>query len=269
MTIDWITVSAQIINFLLLVWLLKHFLYQPVIRAMNQREQRIAERLDQAQEREQQAEERIQQYQDQLRQLQQQRSEILAAAKQEAGEQKKTLLEAARDDVSAQRNNWRRQANIEKEEFLGSLRQQSMHACQAIARKALGDLANAELEDQVCRTFLDRFTSLDKAALKTLASTDEPVRIASAFELESAMRDRLTRVIGNSLGQGVTVEYTRSPDLLCGIELVRGSQRLSWNLADYLQDLDTRIKTAFSAIRDSAEEKASAGQWLQGDEEGP
>ncbi len=49
MAIDWITVSAQIVNFLILVWLLKHFLYQPIIRAMDRREQRVSERLNEAQ----------------------------------------------------------------------------------------------------------------------------------------------------------------------------------------------------------------------------
>ncbi len=48
MQIDWLTVIAQIVNFLILVWLLKRFLYQPVINAMDQREQRIAERLQKA-----------------------------------------------------------------------------------------------------------------------------------------------------------------------------------------------------------------------------
>ena len=62
MAIDWMTVSAQIVNFLLLVWLLKRFLYQPVLSAMDRREQDIAERLGAALDREQQAEAKIQQY---------------------------------------------------------------------------------------------------------------------------------------------------------------------------------------------------------------
>ncbi len=266
MTIDWITVSAQIVNFLILVWLLKRFLYQPVIHAMNQREQRTTERLDQAQAREQQANEQIQRYQHQLRQIEQQRNEVLATAKQEATAQKKLMLDEARDEVIAQRNDWRRQANTEKEAFLGTLRQQAVNAVQAISRKALGDLANAELEDQICQTFLDRFRSLDEASCKALANTDEPVHIASAFELDGAMRSQITRLVDESLGQGIKVEYTQSPELLCGIQLVRGSQRLSWNLADYLQDLDTRIQEVFSSTRISGEESNNAGKWKPGEE---
>ena len=42
MLIDWFTVAAQVVNFLILVWLLKRFLYKPILRALDAREQQIA-----------------------------------------------------------------------------------------------------------------------------------------------------------------------------------------------------------------------------------
>ena len=45
MAIDWFTIGAQILNFLVLVWLLKRFLYQPVLDAIDKREKRIAATL--------------------------------------------------------------------------------------------------------------------------------------------------------------------------------------------------------------------------------
>jgi len=45
MLIDWFTVGAQIVNFLILVWLLKHFLYKPILDAIDAREKRIAAEL--------------------------------------------------------------------------------------------------------------------------------------------------------------------------------------------------------------------------------
>jgi F-type H+-transporting ATPase subunit b len=66
MQIDWLTVIAQIVNFLILVWLLKRFLYHPVITAMDRREQRIAERLQLAEQREQAAIESRQDYENRI-----------------------------------------------------------------------------------------------------------------------------------------------------------------------------------------------------------
>ncbi|MAT15951.1 MAG: F0F1 ATP synthase subunit B, partial [Planctomyces sp.] len=48
MSIDWFTFTAQIINFLVLVWLLSHFLYKPIVNAMNDRQARIAAEHEQA-----------------------------------------------------------------------------------------------------------------------------------------------------------------------------------------------------------------------------
>ena len=57
MQIDWLTVAAQIVNFLVLIWLLQRFLYRPITNAMARREARIEERLSDARTRRKEAEE--------------------------------------------------------------------------------------------------------------------------------------------------------------------------------------------------------------------
>ena len=51
MLIDWFTVAAQAVNFLILVWLLKRFLYKPVLAAIDEREKRIATQLQDAEKK--------------------------------------------------------------------------------------------------------------------------------------------------------------------------------------------------------------------------
>ena len=48
MTIDWFTVGAQTLNFLLLVWLLKRYLYGPILKAIDDRETQTAKVINQA-----------------------------------------------------------------------------------------------------------------------------------------------------------------------------------------------------------------------------
>ncbi|MEQ8493043.1 MAG: F0F1 ATP synthase subunit B, partial [Gammaproteobacteria bacterium] len=55
MLIDWFTVAAQAINFLVLVWLLKRYLYRPILAAVDAREARVMARLTEAQLREREA----------------------------------------------------------------------------------------------------------------------------------------------------------------------------------------------------------------------
>ena len=45
MLIDWFTVGAQALNFIVLVWLMKRFLYKPILDAIDAREARIAAAL--------------------------------------------------------------------------------------------------------------------------------------------------------------------------------------------------------------------------------
>lgn len=253
MEINWITVSAQIVNFLALVWLLKHFLYRPVLRAMDQREQRIVDRLGEAEEREQQAEETVQRYNEKTDELARRRDAILDDSKDEAARQKNRLLDEARDEVAQTRANWQRQANQEKQQFLENLRRQSAEAVQAIARDALRTLADTELEERMVEVFIARLKSLDKDSRKAMTQTEEPVRVNSAFELESTLRARVTRAIHEHLQDGIDIDYRQSPELLCGIEMASGGQRVSWHLADYLDQLKERVEQTFEPL-----EKAEA-----------
>lgn len=246
MSIDWITVSAQIVNFLILVWLLKRFLYKPVVNAMDQREQGIAKRSREAVERERKADEAATLYRNKSEQLEREREDILATVNKEADQQKKVMLSEAREEVAAARRDWQRQANQEKEEFFGNLRQQSATAIQTIARKALHDLADAGLEEQIIDTFIERLQSLDTGARQALAKEAEPVSIASAFALDARLRDRITSALHEHIDAGAEVDYSESPQLLCGIELTRGGRRLSWSLLDYMENLTDCIEAAFS-----------------------
>jgi F-type H+-transporting ATPase subunit b len=242
MQIDWITVSAQIVNFLILVWLLKRFLYHPVIDAMDQREQRIADKLDQAQQREREAAAQIQQYQDKANSLDQRSEQLLKQAGEQAEQEKQTMLEQARTDVAASREQWQLQVQQEKNDFLQKLRLQSAETVQLIARRALGDLANQSLEQQVIDAFIQRLESLDDDQRQALHDATGPVQVNSAFDLAPALRGKLTRAIHAQLAGEVDVNYAQVPRLICGIELGRGEQRLGWNLDDYMHKLSAQVE---------------------------
>ncbi len=255
MQIDWITVSAQIVNFLILVWLLKRFLYHPVMRAMEQREQRIADRLNKAEAREQQASEQQQQYQHKTEELERKRDEMLIKAREQAEQGKRQLLDEARAIVAETRKQWQQQAAQEKADFFNRLKQETAEAIQAIARKALKDLADAGLEEQLIEKFIEQLKVADKDLQQTLHHNTGPLRIHTAYELDSTVRARLTRFMHEHFSADIQVEYSTTPELLCGILLVSGDRQLGWNLNEYLDDLSERMDEAFSSVRPSAKQE--------------
>ena len=124
-------------------------------------------------------------------------------------------------------------------------------AIQKIARNALKDLADAELEKQMIHLFINQLSSLDHESRQRMvdASLDisKQVRVISTFALDAATRGHLTRIIHEHLVEGVAVEYAESSELLCGIALTVGDQQLDWNLADYLQQLSQHFEEALAS----------------------
>jgi F-type H+-transporting ATPase subunit b len=241
MQIDWLTVVAQVINFLVLVYLLKRFLYRPVTQAMARREERIAERVRETHEREEQAEREREHLHQRLEKLEARRDAILDEAREEAKAERRRLLDEAREETEEARRRWQGQAEAEKAQFLEALRRRTCEGFQELARKALTDLADAELEQQMVATLIERLKGLDQETRRALSEGAPPVGIATSFELDSAGRRRLTRAIHEHLKPDVEVDYGQSPDLVCGIELTAGSRRLGWSLADYLDRFEARV----------------------------
>src|ERR1700733_11055519 len=105
MLIDWFTVGAQVLNFLILVWLLKHFLYKPILNTIDTREKRIATELADANTKRTEAEKERVDFQNKNKAFDEQRSVLLGKATDEANAERARLLDAARKDADTLRVN--------------------------------------------------------------------------------------------------------------------------------------------------------------------
>jgi F-type H+-transporting ATPase subunit b len=251
MQIDWLTVAAQVVNFLVLVYLLKRFLYRPVTEAMARREERIAARVREGCERKEQAEQERERLHQRLERLEARRDDILQQAREEAEKERRRLLDEAREEVDGARRRWQEQVETEQGHFLQELRRRTCEGFQELARRGLQDLADAELEEQMVHTFLERLKGLDKETRQALSESSEPVAVATSFALDAGGRRRVTRAIHEHLASELEVEYEESLDLLCGIELTAGGRRLGWSLADYLDRFETRVGEGLGVPRTS------------------
>lgn len=247
MSIDWITVTAQIVNFLVLVWLLKRFLYGPVIEAMQKREDRIQARLDSAAQQEQHAMEEAERYRDQQQTLDREREEILADARHEADEVRRTLKQAARDEVDGQRRRWLAELERDKEETLSEISRQVARQVAHATRQALSELADAELEAQAVKVFLKRLHALDEDEQKNLAqalSGKHDAVVASAFDLPKKLRDQIGAAVSGLLGSETPLRFEQSAELTCGLELAVADRKIGWNIADYLDGLEQDLEAS-------------------------
>jgi len=237
MQIDWLTVSAQVVNLLLLVWLLKRFLYRPVVQAMGRRQELIAQRLAEAEERESQARQERERYQSREAELERTRKEWLDTARGEVQVQREALLGEARAEVAAARQRWLGELEREREELAKALRRQVAESALAVARRALAALADAQIEAQAVRAFLRRLAELDAESRAALASGHGAVEVRTAFEIDEALRKQLADTLAEIVGERRAVHFRRDPDLVQGIELTAGGRRLSWSVGAFVDEV--------------------------------
>lgn len=239
MEIDWLTVGAQIVNFLVLVALLKRFLYRPVVDAMDRREKRIAQQLREAEQREEQAETRAREFQDKSDDLERRRKELLEQARDEAETDRRERLQEARVEIEQQRERWRAQLEQEWEDVRKSLTRSLAGAVTEAARRALADLADTTLEEAMTRTFGRRLADLSESDRRPIANGTGPVEIATAFEPDDEIRKVLTEMVRERLGRDV--RFVRADGLVGGIELRTRGWKMSWTVSEYLRDFEDRL----------------------------
>ncbi len=238
MLIDWFTVGAQVFNFLVLVALLKIFLYDRVLSAMDTREKSIGDRLNTAEEKQMAAEHRLSELNAEKKELADTKRQFLADAKQEVQEQKEQWRREAREEIAHQRKRWANTLTDEKRSLERDIHLASVDALFAACDKVLARLADVSLEERICAQFLSTLKEMDADTRRSLSSGNgKDAVVTSRFELPSAMRRRFTRTLHAVLGDALEVSYETDPRLLAGIELKTAGKKIPWHAAEYLKEL--------------------------------
>jgi len=254
-TIQWFTVVAQILNFLVLVFLLQRFLYKPIVNAMDARQETIARRMRQAAEKEQQAEEEAATYRQKQNELDEKQDELMAEMRREVDERRETLLQQAHDDVAARQRQWRRALQRERDEFLQELRRQTSRDVYRLAERALADVADASLNAQAVRAFLrhlqdleqDRETAAWQELQQALRQAKQPVVVQSAFDLSDELRQQIEETLQTYTEHTLELRFETDPDLIAGVTLQAPDHLAAWHLDAYLETMAARTQDMLEA----------------------
>jgi F-type H+-transporting ATPase subunit b len=262
MPIDWFTVAAQVLNFLVLAWLLKRFLYGPILQAVDAREKRVAAELADAATQQAQAQQERDTFAHKIAEFDQQRASRLAQVNTEAAQQRQQLLDQARAEADAWAEQREASLQAEARQLDQILRARAQQEVFAMARKTLHDLASTTLEEHVCAVFVRRLRETDEALRASLARSldggGDAVLVRSAFALTEPMRQTIEQALHELIPMRAPVQFVRSPELVCGIELVGGGHKLGWNVLDYLQVMEQRVGELVQPKAEAARKSPSA-----------
>jgi F-type H+-transporting ATPase subunit b len=249
--IDWFTLVAQIINFLVLVWLLRRFLYTRIVQAMADREAKIAGRLDDAARIKAEAEQEAADYREKTRELKAQQDDLLHQAEQQAEQRRHELVAGAREEARQIRNDEQEAMAAEWRGLTDELGMRLGQRSVDLARRSLADLATADLEAELVKVFLTRLAALPDDELQAMvqaARTHEAtIEVRTAFPLQPDRMDALARALREYLGQGAEVSFEIRPELVLGIEVDVGTHQVAWNVAEHLEGLEDEFLAALEA----------------------
>jgi F-type H+-transporting ATPase subunit b len=243
--LDWFTVGAQTLNFLILVWLLRRLLFKPILAAIDAREQRIAGELADAAARQTEADKQRDEFTKKNVEFNLQRAGLMTAATEAAKTENQRLIEIARQAAESVSANRQRALQNDLLNLHDALRIRTQQEVFAIAGRTLQDLATANLNDCMVDRFTHRVREMDARAKATLAQaihgSGAPAVVRSAFELPPDQRAAIQNSLNETFATDIHLQFETAPELVAGIEFASNGQKVSWNIAGYLASLEQSV----------------------------
>jgi F-type H+-transporting ATPase subunit b len=238
MELDWVTFALEILNFLVLVWILQHFLYKPVLSTIARRKAAIDKDLAAAADRRKEADALERTFQERIARWEKEkaglRSEVLAKVEEE---RKRRLAEL---QAELERENEKRRA-IERrqaEEQLSKTEQETAARAGRMASALLQRLASPALEECLVVVLSEDLGQLEDQQRRGLADAcrrvDGKIEVASAFALAEATRSTIVEALEKATGHTIAAAFHEDAALVAGPRVSVGPLVLHANIGEEL-----------------------------------
>jgi F-type H+-transporting ATPase subunit b len=237
--LDWVTFTLEIVNFLVLVWILQHFLYKPVMRTIAQRKAAIDQTLADAKTQQTDAATLERTYRDRLAAWEEEKGRLRAQAKAEIDAEGERQLAALQRTLAAEREKDQVLRQRAMRETQNRLEQEAVAQGAQFAARLLARVADGELQKRLVDMALEDIGRLPDDAVQILRDAwragGNKVNIASAFALPAADRGALRQGLAKIIGADPAAEFTEKQELLAGLRITVGPWILRANLQDELK----------------------------------
>jgi F-type H+-transporting ATPase subunit b len=239
MGLDWSTFLLEVINFLILVWILKRFLYVPVKAVIERRQERVEGALAEAEARRAEADRMRADYEGRKQDWEHERAEARTALEQEmaavrARRTQEIEQETARRRAQAETLDQRRRREAEHR-----AQEEALELAAKFGARLLSRVADRDLEARLVEMVIEDLASLSDEHRQTLADTvregESGVRIRSAYPLGDSQRTALEAALSKAARTEVRCELEEDRELLAGLRIEAGPLVMRANLRDELQ----------------------------------
>lgn len=239
MQFDWTTFALEILNFLVLVWILQRFLYRPVTAVIARRAAEVENRLTEAQTARTEARALKLEYENRTAESSREKEAARAKLQEEMALERAQRLEGLNASLEAEREKRRATERQRLHELQQQVRQEALAAAGAFVARLFARLSSPELEAKICEVVVEDLAHLaaqDVQALRRAAeSADGKARVASAYALDLSKRNALVAALSQLLGGPVACEFGQDAQLVAGLRITLGSWVIGANLKDEMR----------------------------------
>lgn len=239
MELNWSTFLLEILNFLVLMWILKRFLYAPVLETIAKRRAGIDQELRAAQAMKAEAEALQAQYESRLDEWNAERDAARESLRRDVAEERKRLLACVEQELEREREKARVLEDKRRSDALRKYQEQALEQGSRFAARLLAELTGPELEARLFELALRQLDALPEERLNAIRQaceeSPEEAEAATAYLLEPARRKRLADKLGEVSGIPVACRFSEDPTLLAGLRVTLGPWVFQANLQDELK----------------------------------
>ena len=239
MEFDWTTFTLEIINFLILVWILKRFLYRPILDVIGKRRDGIEKALADAKRIETEATGIKQQHERHLAEWEEQKEAAQANLLEELASERERRMAALDSEVAEERQRRSVLDERHQHDFEHAAEEKAIAQGAAFSARLLGRVATPELEGRLYTLLLEDLRNMRaedlRAVAEAAATPGLQLKVQSAFKLDESKRAELARVLAEATGRTLPVEYRENPELVAGFQVNVGPWILHANLRDELK----------------------------------
>lgn len=245
MELDLTTIALEILNFLVLVWLLKHFLYQPVLNVIDQRQQNINNTLAEAQQTQQQAESLQQQYEERLAHWQQEKTQAQQELAESINQQRAEQMAKLEQELADLKEKHQASDKAQHEQWQHHVISQAIEYGASFATKVLTPLADAELEQKLILLFCQQVSGWPPEACEKFSSSHnlqgQKLVVYTAYPAGEKSQQLLQQTLQTLFGHALDVKFVQRPELIAGVRIAAGAWTLGLNLADELRGFSDTV----------------------------
>ena len=233
---------SQIVNFLILFLVLRFLLWKPMLKMLNERKQRIAQGLEDAEQARRDRERTQAEYEERIKQAEQEREEILAKAVEEGEQATADTLAQARAQAERIVAEGKQTVEQDRQQMLAELRSQVAALSIAAANKLIGEA----LDEQRQRRLIDEFFSgikagrvvvLEEREIEQVKAGEVTAIVTSALPLTDEEQKVVNSGLAEELGQELPVEFRIDPAILGGLVIRLGDKVIDGSVGGRLEAL--------------------------------